>query len=445
MKKAGKLRYWFWKDVGVPALLTTDRIRHKARKAMSKRRPRPSWAGPPLECAARLRTIMSRHYLLARRATPAMPIAWVTSGAPVEILRVLGYYTVYPENHGAVCGARKCGVEMSRPAEEAGFSPDLCSYARIDIGLAHGAQSPVGQLPKPDVMVCCTNICQTVLYWYKQLAHQYQIPLLLVDTPFIAGELDAATTAYMATQMRELIPPLERIAKTAFDDGAFVQLLTRARDTSLLWGRVLQTVSSRPAPMTVFDAFAHMAPVVSLRGLPVALHYYETLLQELEQRVDQGVGILTNERFRLLWDNIAVWFKLAEFYQTFSQAGAAFVAATYTNAWAETAHYLDTSQPFESMAKTYSLVVLNRDLEHRFALMERMVQDFHIDGIVFHSTRSCKPYSVGQYDMKQRFAKRLGLKSVIIEADTTDPRNYAHGPTMTRIEAFLESLERSDK
>ena len=32
------------------------------------------------------------------------PDAWVTSGAPIEFLIALGYYCLYPENHGAVCG-----------------------------------------------------------------------------------------------------------------------------------------------------------------------------------------------------------------------------------------------------------------------------------------------------------------------------------------------------
>ena len=92
------------------------------------------------------------------------------------------------------------------------------------------------------------------------------------------------------------------------------------------------------------------------------------------------------------------------------------------------------------MARTYSLVVLNRGLAHRYKLMRSMIEDYSIDGAVFHSTRSCKPYSMGQYDMKKRFVDELGIKSVIIEADTTDPRNYAEGPTQTRLEAFLESL-----
>ena len=440
MKLIRHANYHFWRQIGLPGLLGADGMRRAVRRRLRKSGPRPTWAGPPLACTNQLRRIMTTHYLLARHASGAQPVAWVTSGAPVEILRTLGYYTVYPENHGAVCGARKRGVAMSEPAENAGFSPDLCSYARIDLGLALGANSPVGRLPRPDVLVCSTNICQTVLYWYKQLAHHYDVPLLVFDTPFVADGLTPVSLTYMANQLRALIPPLEKIAGQSFDEPRFLAILARAQRTSLMWGEILKTLRTRPSPMTIFDAFFHMAPVVSLRGLSVAEEYYDVLLAELRKRAANGIAAVNGERHRLLWDNIAVWFKLADHARLFSERGAVFVAATYTNAWAETAGFLDPSQPFESMARTYSLVVLNRGLAHRYKLMRSMIEDYSIDGAVFHSTRSCKPYSMGQYDIKRKFVDELGIKSVIIEADTTDPRNYADGPTQTRLEAFLESL-----
>ncbi len=441
MSTAGIVRYHLAKEVTLPLMLAADSARRSLRRATRPKRTPPDWAGPPLACADRLRTIMARHYLLARHAAGAMPIAWVTSGAPVEILRAMGFYTVYPENHGALCGARMAGLDMSAPAENAGFSQDLCSYARIDLGLSLGARSPIGPLPRPDVLVCSTNICQTVLYWYKQLSHRYGVPLVLFDTPFVADELDEGTLAYMVGQLEALIPRLEPIAGKAFNARTFESYLLRAQRTSLMWGEVLASMTTRPAPMTIFDAFAHMAPVVSLRGLPVSERYYELLLKELRARVASGIAAVKGERHRLLWDNIAVWFKLGDFIRLFSQNGCVFVAATYTNAWAETVHYLDPAKPLESVARTYSLVILNRDLKHRMELMERMIRSYCVDGVLFHSTRSCKPYSVGQYDIQRALSRKCNVKAVLIDADTTDPRSYAEGPTRTRLEAFIESLD----
>jgi benzoyl-CoA reductase/2-hydroxyglutaryl-CoA dehydratase subunit BcrC/BadD/HgdB len=117
------------------------------------------------------------------------------------------------------------------------------------------------------------------------------------------------------------------------------------------------------------------------------------------------------------------------------------VAGTYTNAWAETAHHLDLKDPWGSMARAYGLIFLNRDLGYRLDLMARIAAEYAADGLVLHSARSCKPYSVGQYDIRRKLSERLGIRTVVIEADMTDFRAYSEEQAKTRLAAFFESLE----
>jgi benzoyl-CoA reductase/2-hydroxyglutaryl-CoA dehydratase subunit BcrC/BadD/HgdB len=425
--------YRIQRDLILPAALALQAARRK-------RPPSDPLDGPALESARDLRRIMTRHYALARYAQGAMPVAWVTSGAPVELLRAFGFYTVYPENHGAVCGARRMGAQICEEAEAAGYSQDLCSYARIDLGHALSGKTPVGRLPKPGLLFCANNICQTILYWFKALAWRWKVPLLVLDAPYVHGDPAPSALAYLADQMRDAVPALERLTRRDFDDEVFRRVLLSSQRSSALWGEVLATLKHRPAPMTLFEAFVHLAPVVSLRGLPVCERYYERLLDELRQRCDRGVAALPGERFRLLWDNIAVWFALRPMSRLFAQHGCAMVAGTYTNAWAETAAHLDAGDPFGSLAKAYGLIFLNRDLGYRKALMARLAREYAVDGVVVHSARSCKPYSLGQYDIRRALGEELGLRSVVIEADMADERAWAQEPVKTRLEAFFESL-----
>jgi len=436
MSFAGNLTYHFMKDLGAPVLMGLARARKKKRRAGAS----PLF-GPPLRSAERLKEIMTRHYFLARYADGARPVAWVTSGAPVELLRPFGFYTLYPENHGALCGAKRMGPELCEAAEERGYHQDLCSYARIDLGTFFSGKTPAGRLPKPDLLFASNNICQTVVYWYKVLAHRYRIPLILFDTPYNFEEITQGDIDYMVRQLQEMIPALEQISGRGFDQGKFQETIRMAKEASLTWGEVLATMKARPAPMTIFDAFVHLAPIVSLRGLPVAREYYRILLQELRERVEQGTGAITNERKRLMWDNIAIWYKVRDFANLFAQQGMNFVTATYTNAWAETTPLLDEGSPFEAMARAYSLVILNNNLNHRLNLMERLIREYRVDGLVIHSARSCKPYSVGQYDLKRLLLERLNVPSVIIEADITDSRAYSEEQAMTRLNAFFETME----
>ncbi|MEW6665723.1 MAG: 2-hydroxyacyl-CoA dehydratase family protein [Thermodesulfobacteriota bacterium] len=428
-------RYHFMKDLGAPGLMSLSGLR----KGKRPRKPAPHF-GPPLASAGRLKEIMTRHYFLSRYAGGAMPVAWVTSGAPVEVLRAFGFYTIYPENHGALCGAQRMGPELCGKAEERGYHQDLCSYARVDLGVCFSGKTPVGRLPRPDLLFASNNICQTVVYWYKVLAHHWKVPLLLFDTPYNFEEIREKDVAYMVRQFEGMIPTLERISGRRFQEGKFRGIIETAKETSRTWGEVLATLKARPAPMTIFDAFVHLAPVVSLRGLPVALEYYKILLEELNQRVAQGIGAITLERKRLMWDNIAIWYKVRDFANLFAERGMNFVTATYTNAWAETIAYLREEDPWASMARTYSLVILNNNLNHRLRLMEQLIRDFRVDGLVIHSAKSCKPYSVGQYDLKRLLMERLGVPSVVIEADITDSRAYSEEQARVRLEAFFETL-----
>jgi bcr-type benzoyl-CoA reductase subunit B len=430
------LRYQFMKDLGLPALMCFS-------KRTKKRRPKKldTYFGPPLTSMGRLKEIMTRHYLLSRYAEGARPVAWVTGGAPVELLRAFEFYTFYSENHGALCGAQKVGSELCEVAEEKGYSQDLCSYARIDLGVCFSGKTPVGKLPKPDLLFASNNICQTVVYWYKVLAYHWKVPLILFDTPYNFKDITDSDISYMVGQFEEMIPILEEVSGKEFNYQRFQDVIRVAKEASLTWGEVLATMKARPAPMTNFDAFGHLAPIVSLRGLPVALNYYRVLLNEMNDRVKKGIGAITDERKRLMWDNIAIWYKVRDLSNRFAERGMNFVAATYTNAWAETISYLDINHPFESLAKAYSLVILNNNLNHRLELMERLVKEYRVDGLVIHSARSCKPYSVGQYDIKRLLMDRLGVPSVVIEADIADSRVFSEEQTRTRLEAFFEALD----
>jgi len=411
------------------------------RQRRRKRPARESPFAPPLESLRALKDMMMVHYLSGRYADGAVPVAWVTSGFPVEMLRTLGYHTVYPENHAAICGVQRIVPALSDAVEAQGYSRDLCSYVRSDLGSLDTGKSPVGRLPRPDLLACCTNICQTVLFWYRDLARRFDVPLVLVDTPFIYGEPAPHQTRYVVDQLEEAIVIAERVARRPLDREAFSETVRLSREGSDLWGQCLDTARNRPAPWTGVDGFFHLGPVVALRGTEACNAYYRTLLDELKDRVARGIGGLKGEeRHRLLWDNLPVWYATREITTLLGSQGFNFVCTTYTNAWAEASSLIDPSDPMTSGARSYSQIMLNRDLPNKLRLLERLSREFGADGAVLHSDRSCKPYSIGQVDLKDRLARDLGIKTLLLEADHNDPRAWASELSANRIGAFMESF-----
>jgi predicted CoA-substrate-specific enzyme activase len=236
---------------------------------------------------------------------------------------------------------------MCSVAEDHGWSRDICSYARTDFGSVLSGKTPVGRLPKPDLLLCCTNICQTVLFWYRVLAHHFKVPLILIDTPFIYEEATDQAVEYVKMQLEKGINTAERVARRDLDKGRLQDVIRYAYQASMLWLQVLETAKARPAPITAFDEFIHLAPIVEMRGEEFTVHYYRAMLEELEQRVENGVGALKNEKKRLLWDNLPIWFRVRKLSNLLAARGVALVASTYTNAWGELAPMMDPQNPLD--------------------------------------------------------------------------------------------------
>ena len=440
MSAPGSLRYHLNVSLAGKAYLRLDRM--KLERQMKRR---GFWKhehlAPPLAVSPWLKELISRHYLKGRYANDRGKVAWVTSGGPVEFLVALGYYVLYPENHGAMCGIRRTSEELCGHAEAEGYSRDICSYARTDIGSVLSGKTPAGRLPKPDLLLCCTNICQTVLYWYQVLAHHFKVPLILVDTPFIYREAQDHAVEFVKKQLEHGVEVAEKVAGKTLAPGDLERTTILSKEAVELWKRIIETGRHRPSPITAFDEFIHMAPVVEMRGEPATVDYYAAMLAELEQRAARGVGAVRNEKKRLLWDNLPVWYRVRQFSELFARQGVSLVASTYTNAWGELAGFIDPERPLESAARVYMYPILNRGTGDKLRTIGKMIKEYQADGVILHSDRSCKPYSIGQMDQRQRLSEEMGVPALLLEADHNDPRCYSEEQTQTRLGAFMEVLE----
>lgn len=395
-----------------------------------------------IKAAARMKEIMTSYYIDAKTAEQSgKKVAWITSGGPVEPLIAMDVIPVYPENHGAMIGAAKMGADLCRKAEEMGYSSDLCSYARSDIGCAPVNGGPIGGLPRPDMLVCCNNICGTVLKWYQIQARYFMIPLFILDTPFTHVDFAAEAKKYVKTQILEYIEFLEKGCNRKFDYDRMKEVGKLSLEGQRLWQAVLDTAVNRPSPLSAFDAFFHLALIVTLRGTAQTVDYYRLLLAEMEERVSQRIGAIPNERYRLLWDNLPVWYRMKWLSEKFAAGEACLVADTYTTAWCGSMQYIREDDFLETMAEGYSRIYLNIGVDQMARQVIAMAEKYDVDGVVMHSNRSCKPYSFGQYDIQRIVRQKTGIPTLMLEADMVDERSFSEGQIETRIEAFLEVLK----
>jgi bcr-type benzoyl-CoA reductase subunit B len=366
-------------------------------------------------------------------------VAYVNAFTPVELLYAMDFIPIYPENHAVILGARRISLEVAPEAEKLGYSVDLCSYARCDIGSIITGKSPTFGLPKPDLLLVSNSQCGTLTKWFEVLSRMYGAPMVLIDVPHSGnGERDQEAEKYIKGQLMELVDVLEGISGKTLDPQRLKETIRLSREASDLWTKVLLSATHKPSPITVFDEFIAMAPIVAQRGTKVAVDFYAKLLDELEDRIAKGIGAVSRERFRLFWDNLPIWPELRRLSEFLDSRGAALVTSLYTWAWATLA--VGEEDPFQDWAEQY-LYTANLHLQRRIETYVEYAKEYCLDGFLYHSNRSCKMVSQDIPELRRAVTERTGIPGVIIEGDHNDPRLYSVESIESKIETFLEVLE----
>ena len=89
------------------------------------------------------------------------------------------------------------------------------------------------------------------------------------------------------------------------------------------------------------------------------------------------------------------------------------VTSTYPDSWT----ILYEKGDLDGMARAYSSNYVNRNLDYGVDNLARLVEEFSLDGIIFHSNRSCKFMDFRQYEVQRRVTERTGVASVMFDGD----------------------------
>lgn len=385
--------------------------------------------------------LLEEHYEYAMEAKrQGKLVAWATSISPQELLETMDIAVVYPENHAAAIGARKCSLELLEHSESNGYSMDICSYARVNLGYMEVLKSPAGDIPLPDLIFCCNNICNTVLKWYENIAKELNIPMIIFDLPFNHEyEVEEHNVRYIRRQLTDAIATLEQLTNRRFDYDRFHEVMKISAETAGWWKKASLLARAKPSPLNGFDLFNYMAVIVCMRGKREGLELFKLWYEELEEKQKAGQGPWRDqkEEIRILWDGIACWPYLSSTYKILKKYGMNLVASTYPDSWT----ILYEAGDLDGMAKAYSSNYVNRNLDYGVDKLSELVREFSVDGVIFHSNRSCKLMDFRQFEVQRRVAERTGAASVIFDGDQTDPRVFSVAQFETRIQSLVEQIE----
>ena len=263
-------------------------------------------------------------------------IGWSTSNFPKEICQTFDLKIMYPENHSAAVAAKKGAIPFCEKAEGLGYSMDLCSYARINLGFVE-REEDFGfglDVPAPDFLCVSNNICTTVIKWYENLSHNLDIPFLLLDIPYNTdGYYTANKTSYIKAQLQYIIDEFERITGKKFDYEKFHEILRISSINGALFTKALDLIGkNKPSPVSGFDGYNFMALMVVAKGRPETTEILKAYIAELEERLATGnYAFEGEEKYRLMYDGLACWPYLRHNSETLASMGVNTVGSIYYN------------------------------------------------------------------------------------------------------------------
>ncbi len=427
-----------------------------------------------LETTAKMKEMLPRFFTrVMERKFSSEPLAWCMAGIPPELLKAFDLLWEWPENFGTLCASRQVAPRFIEVAESDGYSTELCSYVTNTMGycklfLELGEAPPESPLPggmgSPNMLLGSGFLCEPRWKWFQSIATRFfNVPIYSSDPlapPWDADIDDPRIEAHYLELIRDdlqgQVDFLETQTGKKLDLDLLREIMIKSHQALGYWRDTLALRKAVPTPMGATDYFSAIIPQLYMVGEDEVVEFYKEMYHEVKDRVARKVGIVTDEKARLIWFGIPPWYNLGIF-NYLEDLGAVFVYESTYNVGED--FHVEMSDPLEAIvqrtwqralkAHCYGSEVMpelcNPAVFGGFigsSFLDEVVEDFGIDGAVMHLTRSCRAVSFGQVHSKNRLAK-LNVPSLIFESDMADPRLWSDAQIKTRLHAFLETVKNS--
>jgi len=376
-------------------------------------------------------------------------------GSMSELLRAFDLPVVFPEINSLQMAVRHVAHEYLNQAEDFGYSPDICGYVKADVAVQlRGGEHPMGRIPKPSLAVL-TNACNTYIKWAEIWERMYGMPIFTLDIP---GTRAAGTQTwpghpdfendrrYVQAQIVELIALCEKVTGQKFDIDRLRECMGYANEMSRGWKRVLEYNKARPSLFNALtDGTIYLGVSNGFRGSREGGRFFTELVEEMAYKASQGIGTLTEEKYRLTFIGVPCYPIFRRFNELFTEWGGTFVHSTYlwfASGGTNLGFEYDLARPIESLSE--GVLISVRDAMDSMFYQDRaileMVDSYELDGVVYHPIKSCRTTSAGMADNRRALMAARDVPSLFIESDMMDRRVVSEAQMKNRIDAFFEGL-----
>jgi len=346
---------------------------------------------------------------------------------PNELLAAFDVVPFDFEVAGAMISSTEMGVPTMNEAEDRGYAMDVCSFHRASLGASHK-----NYFPEPDILL-------TTSYYCDQKAKANELKSILYGKEsfllYAPAEITKDSVRYVERQLRRIAEKLEDIAGHKLDEDRLkeaVRSSNRARTSRL---KLMELLKHSPAPWGGGQMIGYSINGHLFFGTKVMERLNDAYIRELKMRIE--TGRLRPEKHRLYW---FAWLPVypCNLYETLQENEVSIpLCETLRVHWDE----LDEDNPFEGLALKCLKNPFIGSVKRRIEGLDRIIDEFNIDGALLFATPACR-HANGAYRYLKDSMTKHDIPFLLLDMDISDPRGYSPEQVKTRLEGFIEVLNK---
>jgi benzoyl-CoA reductase/2-hydroxyglutaryl-CoA dehydratase subunit BcrC/BadD/HgdB len=356
--------------------------------------------------------------------------AWCGIAVPFDLLNAMGITSCFVEFVGAVLASTGMANDFLEEAEQAGFVGDTCGFHRSVIGAARKEI-----MPEPDFLIASTCPCSGGVAVLENLAHMFKKDLFVLNVP---QEQSEQSVKYLADQIKDMVDFISRHTGEPLDENKLRQAVAKTNKAREIMQDMYRLAQKVPSP-TDGRLLVNFGIVILLfLGTDAAIDLAQAYKDEFSARIDNGIQGVPGEKLRLLWIQNRIQFKnpLVDLLENEYQANI--VCDELNDIYWDP---IDPDDPFTGMARRAIAKPLNVNMQSRVRHLQKLARNYKLDGAINPCHWGCRQ-GTGARGLISSGLKEINVPVLNLEVDCMDTRNFAEGQLRTRIEAFVEMLER---
>lgn len=389
--------------------------------------------------------IVSRFGEIPQAKADGIPVVWASVVMPKEIFLAMDVAVEYGDMLGAYASIFGLSATYCQAAEELGLSRDVCAVHRCAVGLACGSEKdPIfaGSYAEPDLVVGSNFPCMSMSRSFLNVAEHFGVPSHFVDAPINTWgtHLPDHAVAYYADQLRGLVAFLVSHGYP-FDEEKLKEEVAFTKRLNEILAEVDICKRASPMPLSAYDNVIASTAPIALPKSHRTLEIFERYRDALKDRVARGVGVVEDERLRLMWIGMPPLcdFKLLNYPE---RHGAVVVKSMleYLTGFTLDPVLIDPERPFESLARAHLSSPANPTIQGTLDYFVKAAKEYRVDGVINVVKRTCGLLPGMQRLTKEAIWEAAGVPSLIFDLDGVDSREYDAEATKAQLDAFVETL-----